>query len=87
MMQASLSGVAAPVSKAEQEVAQPGMVDWADVVAFRELDTNLQGSLLLKNKVYIRGGIKEQSGDNVFAEIFELLCNKTQGPWINQPRR
>jgi hypothetical protein len=87
MMQASLSGVAAPVSKAEQEVAQPGMVDWADVVAFRELDTNLQGKLLLKNEVYIRGGIKEQSGDNVFAEIFELLCNKTQGPWINQPRR
>jgi hypothetical protein len=86
MMQASLSGVAAPVSKAEQEVAQPGMVDWDDVVAFRELDTDLQGPLLLKNKVYIRSGIKEESGGNVFTEIFELLCNKTQGPWINQPK-
>ncbi len=82
MMEASLEGGAKRVSKAEQEVAQPGMVDWADVVAFRELDLNPNAPLLLKNKVYIRNSIKEQS---VFIEIFELLCNKSQGPWISQP--
>lgn len=78
----SLDGKEKKVEKAEQEIAQPGMIDWTDVVAFREVDIK---SNYFKNSVYMRSNLLADIGGSLFTEIFELLCNRTQGPKVAQP--
>lgn len=63
------------VDKDEQELSMPGMLDWEDVVAFRESD----GSGRFTGDVYIRRNFRSEEPLEVFDKIWNLLSGESQG--------
>ena len=59
----------------EQELAMPGMFDWEDVVAYREVTA----AGMFSGDVYIRPTLHSEERSEVFNTIWDLLSGKSQG--------
>jgi hypothetical protein len=59
----------------EQELAMPGMLDWEDVVGFREVKT----SGAFTGDIFLRPSLRSEEPPSVFTTLWNLLSGKSQG--------